>query len=290
MNMKWNFLRLTLCVGVVLASNGPVVAETDVQPDRGQSLYATDLFFKLLLDHVHACVDYNQNIPYKQDIHQLLGQLETSQYVSQTGSGDFRAKFLLAQGCIEHVLSCSQILGEITHLTGVIHMPMPAAPLCTNLEDPSLGDPLDVSIAIDEDKLLTVRSRPQMARDYLAKGGVLFVAYPKAGLEYKTLEQQNYYRRAVQQYPGVLFDTPLESDSMDPNLIGATYAFKHNSQWYVFSMKARQAGTLQEDSEWALWLGKINQPVIMARVNAVCDYLLQNQGPNLKQFILNGGK
>lgn len=290
MKMKWNFLRLALCVGAVVALNGPVAAETDLQSNKEQSLYESDLFYKLLLDQVHACVDYNQNIPNKQEIHQLLGQLETSQYVSQSGSGDFRAKFLLAQGCIEHVLSCSQIMGEITHLTGVIHMPMPAAPLCTNMEDPSLGEPLDVSIAIDDDKLLTVRSRTEMARDYLAKGGVLFVAYPKAGLQYKTVEQQKYYRRALELYPDVLFDTPLDNNSMNPNLIGATYAFKHENEWYVFSMKARQAGAPQEDSEWALWFGKISQPIIITRVNAVCDYLLQNQGPNIKQFILKGGK
>jgi hypothetical protein len=286
MNMKWIFAPMSLCASVILSMNGLTAAESSLNLQQEHSKFAPDLFFKYMLDKVHACVDYNQNIPYKEEVHQLINQLETCQYVSQTGTDDFKTKFLLAQGCIEHVLSCSHILGEITNLTGIVHMPMPAAPLCTNLEDPSLGDPLDISIAIDDDKLLTVRSRTQIARDYLAKGGILLVAYPKIGLEKKTPEQQKYYTRALEKYSDVLFDVPLECNAMDPNLIGATYAFKLNNQWCIFSMKARQAGTPQDVSEWALWFGKISQPIILTRVNTLCDFLLQNQGPDLKQFIL----
>lgn len=290
MSTKWNVLRLTLCVGAILAVGAPINAQADLQDDKEQSQFAADLYYKNLLQQVHNCVNYNQNIPNKEEIHQLINDLETSQLASQSGEGDFRAKFLIAQVCIEHVLNCSQILGEITNLTGIVHMPMPAAPLCTNLEDPSLGDALDVSIAVEEDKLLTVRSRPQMIRDYLEKGGILFVAYPKYGMAARTVEQQHYYREAVEKYSEVLFDVPLACNAMDPNLIGATYAFKRNDQWFVFSMKARQAGTPQEDSEWALWFGKINQPIILKRVNEINEYIMQNQGPNLKQFILKSGR
>lgn len=60
---------------------------------------------------------------------------------------------------------------------------MPAAPLCINLEDPLLGEPLDGSIAVDEEKRLTVRQRTQIVRDYLINGGILFSAYPKTGFE-----------------------------------------------------------------------------------------------------------
>lgn len=290
MNVKTIALRLMLSLGAALTVNMPAFSESTLQSSQEQSLYNTDFFYRDLVDQVHTCVDYNQNIPLKEEIHQLLEVLQNSQYVSEAGPGDFKAKFLLAQGCIEHVLSCSQILGKITQLTGVVHMPLPAAPLCVNLEDPALGGLLDASTLADPDKLFTVRSRPQMARDYLANGGVLFVAYPKSGIAIKTFEQRDHYFRAVEQYSTVLYDVPLETNSMDPNLIGATYAFKHENQWYIFSMKARQAGTTEGDSEWALWLGKINQPIILARVNAICEYLQNNQGPNLKQFILKGGK
>ncbi|MBA3815913.1 MAG: hypothetical protein H0X29_05235 [Parachlamydiaceae bacterium] len=286
MNKKWNILSLKVCLGAALLLISPIFAVSDLHRDKPQSLYANDLFFNHLLNQVHSCVDYNQNIGPKKEVHQLLDQLGDCQYVSQVGKGHFKTKFLLAQQCIEHVLSCSEILGEITNLVGVSHMPIPTPLLCINLGDSSLGDPLDTSIAGNEHQLLTLRPRAQMVRDYLVNGGVLFVTYPKLGFEMISLNQRSYYLSTVEKYSEVLFDTPLDCDSMDPNLMGATYAFKHNNEWYIFSMKASEAPNPDTNSEWALWLGKISQPHILERVNMISNYLLENKGPNIKQFIL----
>lgn len=273
------FATLAICLGVgIQSSYGELTAN---QPYKGCPC-RSDTFSNEIFNKVRSCVDYNKNIPNKKDIYILLSKLERSKYIAQEGNGNFPMQFVLAQGCIEHVLTCSQILGEITDLVGVIHAPMPATPLCTNLNDPLLGQPLDASIAQDQDKLLTVRSRTQNIRDYLEKGGKLFVAYPKGGLEKRTEEQQNFYLNAVNQYQESLIDTVLNCDQMNPEMTGATYIFKNQENWYAFSIKAHQAANPQENSEWALWFGKVNHPAIKARVNAVCDYLIENQGPDIR--------
>lgn len=249
--------------------------------------YATDPFCKQMIDQVRACVEYNKGITCKEDINVLLNKLEKNTFVTQQGNDDFRAPFVHAQGCFEHVLSCAQVLGQITQLMGVIHTPMPATPLCTDLNDPLLGQLLDASISQDQDKLLTVRSRSQIVRDYLSKGGKLFVAYPRGGLEKRSSDQQQFYFNALGQYPSSLVDTVLSCDQMDPDMIGATYVFKNQNQWYAFSIKARQAADPQTNSEWALWFGRLNQPLVKDRVLSIHKFLISNNGPDLRSAILS---
>src|SRR5579883_773826 len=89
-----------------------------------------DRFRKKLLENVKACIDYNKEIEGKEKIQQLLSAMEHDLKVVETGSDDLRVKYVSSQGCIEHVLACSQALGEIDQLIGVIHTPTPATPLC----------------------------------------------------------------------------------------------------------------------------------------------------------------
>lgn len=281
----WTSATLMLGASCLTMSTGALQA---TQAPQAKTLFPNvpDSFCSVMIDKVRACVDYNKDITCKDQIHALLSQLEMSTFVSQEGQDDFRAQFIHAQGCFEHVLSCSQVLGEITQLVGVIHTPMPATPLCTNLNDPLLGQLLDASIAQDEDKLLTVRSRSQIVRDYVDKGGKLFITYPIGGLEKRTTDQQQYYLDALNQYPQSLIDCILTCDQMDPEMIGATYAFKNNDKWYAFSIKARQAADPQANSEWAIWFGRIGQPLITARLIAVHKFLISNGGPDLRGAIL----
>lgn len=249
--------------------------------------YLADKFTKQLIEKIHGCVDYNNEITNKEEIHSLLKALENHKVVTQQGSNDLQIPFVTAQSCIEHVLSCSQTLGDISQIIGVIHTPMPATPLCTNLNDPGLGDLLDASIANDQDKLLTVRSRTQVVRDYLAKGGKLFVTYPKGGLEKRVPEQQRFYLEALDQYPDSLKDSVLSCDQMDPDMVGATYLFKHKNKWFAFSIKSRQANDIQNSAEWSIWFGRISHPEIKKRLIDVHTFLMTNNGPDLSGFILS---
>jgi len=214
-----------------------------------------------------------------------MNEVEKNKSILETGSDDLRVKYVASQGCIEHVLACCQALGEVDHLIGVIHTPTVATPLCIRPEGPYEGV-LDESIRHDLNKLLTVRSRAQIVREYLTKGGKLYVVYPQGGLEKRTSEQQQIYRDELERYSGSLIDWVLSCQQMDPDMIGATYLFRdQHRQVFAFSIKSRQANDIQQKSEWGIWFGPVADEVVANRVNAICDYLIANKGPDARQEV-----
>jgi len=236
----------------------------------------------LLLNRVKECIQHSSEITKKEELFSLVDALAHSGSISEMGSDDLRGKYVFTQGSIEHVLACAMVLGEVDHLVGVIHTPTPATPLCTkgdNLDDQLL----DPSIRYDLEKLLTVRSRAVIVREYLELGGKLFIAYPKGGLEKRTQQQQEVYRQELAKYADRLFDAVLSCAEIDPAMVGATYFFKDASgSTCTFSIKSNQANNPQSLSEWAMWFGKIKDPVISKRVNEILNYLEANNGPNLR--------
>ncbi|MFN0065171.1 MAG: hypothetical protein ACKVOH_02920, partial [Chlamydiales bacterium] len=240
-------------------------------------------FKSRLLDQVRECIKYNEEIDQEPPL-LLIDALEKKSYVLEQGKDDLRVKFVLSQGCIEHVLACAQTLGEITELVGMIHTPMPATPLCT---EPTEVDTalLDESMRHDLDKLLTLRFRAQIVREYLTKGGTLFCLYPKGGLEKRTIKQQEIYFQELAKYPAHLFDWVLQCEKMDPDMIGATYFFRdREGDLYTFSIKARQANDPQELFEWGLWFGLVEEQPVQRRICHIMDYLKSCGGPTYEQF------
>ena len=152
-----------------------------------------DQLMPKLDSHIRACLSYNKEIhSRKTPFFSLLQEIEKNGFVLETGSDDLRVKFVNLQGCIEHVLACSQALGEITSLIGVIHTPTVATPLCVQPDEPISDGILDESIRHDLDKLLTVRSRAQIVREYLMKGGKLYMVYPPKWTSSNALLEQHY--------------------------------------------------------------------------------------------------
>jgi hypothetical protein len=237
-----------------------------------------------IIDQVRKCVAYNPNISNKKEIHLLLDELETKGVSIHKGSDELRVKFVTVQGCLEHVLTCMQSSNEIHGLTGIIHTPNPATPLCTK-PDPLDTELLDASIRKDLNKLLTVHSRAQIVRDYLLQGGKLHVVYPLGGLEKRTQEQQVIYKEELVKFPHSLFETVLSTSKMDPDQVGATYFFRNDlNQVFVFSIKSRQANDPQDLSEWGIWIGSIEEPKINQRIQEIFSYLKTNGGPELDHF------
>lgn len=184
---------------------------------------------------------------------------------------DVRPSFVALQGMIEQLLA-SEIGGQIKSTSGVIHTPMPATPLCTRgsisleLVDPAIeNDPL---------RLFTVKARTTIVRDYLFKGGKLYIAYPHSGLEKRTDEQIAIYQQELKNYPEKLFDLPLQCDEIPADLIGATYLFKDQTdKTYVFAIRMTQAKDPQSKGQFGLWFGPIDHPAIQARIQAVSKFL-----------------
>lgn len=199
----------------------------------------------------------------------LWGDLFRQGVVEKQGlDQEFRPLFVTLQGVIEQVLT-NELGRSVKSVTGVIHTPLPATPLCTRGEiSPEL---VDASIAQDPARLLTVHTRVKILRDYLEKGGRLYVAYPKEGFSQRTLEQQAVYLEELARYPAQLLDWPLKCESLPEDLIGATYFFEDAHQRsFIFGIKMRQAKEPQ-DGSFALWFGSCEHASIGERVRDVAD-------------------
>ena len=48
---------------------------------------------------------------------------------------------------------------------------------------------IDPAILNDPERLLTVKKRPEIIRDYLQEGGILYTVFPKKGREARSSEQ-----------------------------------------------------------------------------------------------------
>lgn len=216
-----------------------------------------------------------------EDISRLFETLAQDGVVEVNGTDkDVRPPFVTLQGVIEHVLA-TELQNEVRSLKGVIHTPMPATPLCTKGEiSRELVDP---SIENDPARLFTVKARTTILRDYLFKGGDLYVVYPKEGLAQRTEEQRAKYLEELMNHPTHLFDTPLDCDQIPNDLIGATYLFEDRlGNKYVFAIKMTQAKDPQDMGNFGLWFGPIDHPAIQKRLEAVSTFLEQNGSDALK--------
>lgn len=235
---------------------------------------AIDPFCSSFCDLIRTCIDQNANFPTPSQMKEAVDSLEKEGIFEEIGNDDLRLKFVGLQGCIEHLLACLLTLGDIADLSGIIHTPMPATPLCTKV-DPIDQTLLDESIRNDHTKLFTVQSRALILREYLKKGGKLYVVYPQGGLEKRTPEQQTIYHALLHQYPDSLFDCPLPTDHIDPSQVGASYFFSTPSgKTYLFSIRATQVNDPKEQFTWGLWLGPVEQPCIEKRIDALFNDLL----------------
>lgn len=194
---------------------------------------------------------------------------------------DVRPYFVAIQGLVEHVLA-SELQKNVKALTGVIHTPMPATPLCSKGEISK--ELIDPSIESDPPRLFTVKVRTTIVRDYLFKGADLYIVYPKGGYDKRTEEQQKIYKQELANYPKHLFDVPLNCESIPNELIGATYFFQDKfGNKFVFAIKMTQAKDPQDIGNFGLWFGSIHHPDIQERLQAVSGYLEQNDTNILKQ-------
>ncbi|NNM44168.1 MAG: hypothetical protein HKM07_07485 [Chlamydiae bacterium] len=247
-------------------------------------------FSKKFFSNLRSSIEFTSNIPQKDQIYQILSTLETEHCALETGSDDLRVKFVHLQGCIEHMLACFQALGDIEELIGVIHTPMPATPVCIQ-PGGDISDILDESIRYNSDKLLTVRSRAQIVREYLLKGGKLLIAYPQGGLEKRSEAQQKTYLNELAHFSGKLLESVLSTDKIAEEMVGATYLFRNSDkQVFAFSIKSRQANDIRSQDEWGIWFGSIHEKEVQKRINHIFDYLTNNGAPDIRKEILAPSK
>lgn len=216
------------------------------------------------------------NTPFQESICQLLDTLSVTSMVIREGSdADQRPLFVNAQADFERAIVYWLKTKQIAGCTCVIHTPAPATPLCTKGEiTHGLVDP---AIQNDPQRLLTVKKRPEIIRDYLQEGGILYTAFPKKGRGARSEEQLAILEGLVESHPDHLHVAPLNCDAIPQTLIGATYLISLNdSSSYVLSLRSYQANSPTDD-KWGIWFGSLDNAAVENRFQAVKAFL-ENQG------------
>jgi hypothetical protein len=240
-----------------------------------------------LIQHIHSkvmqTIENSDNVPglkseefnsLKIGIAQRWNELVEKGVLEVTATDkDVRPYFVALQGIVEHVLS-HELNKSVKSLTGVIHTPMPATPLCT--EGNVSIELVDSSIAEDPLRLFTVKARTTIIRDYLFQGGDLYIVYPKEGITKRNDSQQQIYKKELESYPSHLFDRPLDCASIDNDLIGAFYLFKSaEGKVFAFAIKMTQANSPQDLGSFGLWFGEVNKSPVNDRISNVLHNILK---------------
>lgn len=283
--------RIVSCIYLLLASTilsqGLVSSEKNLS-NESQVIHAS--LNEILSSKISELIEHTHHVPgltieefanIRENVSDAWKKLAQEGVLEVTGTDkEVRPSFVALQGIVEYVLS-TELQHHIQTLDGFIHTPMPATPLCTKGE--ISRELVDSSIEMDPHRLLTVKARAAIIRDYLFQGGNLYIVYPQSGLLKRTSEQQQIYKNELTNYPEHLFDTPLNLDSIPLNLIGATYFFKDQSDnLFVFGVKMTQANNPQDTGSFGLWFGSIDQPAIRERVSSLAQFFESNGCPLFK--------
>lgn len=249
------------------------------------ALFFQDPTVQIIDSKVHEVVEHALEIPglnsdefpyLREEIKNHWNEL-VSEGVLQVKASDRETRpiFVALQAVIEHVLS-TELNQSLSSVTGVIHTPMPATPLCMKeTVSPELIDP---SLEKDPLRLFTVKARARTVRDFLYKGGRLYVVYPKNGFDKRTEIQRNVYLKELTLYPYHLFDRPLNCEEIDRDLIGAFYLLtNHKGKTFAFAIQMTQANDPQEIGTFGLWFGEVDHPAVKGRLDAVLDFI-QSKG------------
>lgn len=236
-----------------------------------------DPFIQNIYEKVMQTINNADQVPgYNSTIYNTLktglsekwGKLVETGLLEERGTdADIRPYFVSLQGIIEHVLA-SELKKSVSSLTGVIHTPAPATPLCTIGE--VSAELVDKAVVEDPLRLFTVKARSTILRDYLFQGGELYVVYPSKGLEVRNGEQKKIYATELEKYPTRLFNRPLTCDAIANDKVGAFYLFKNNEgKLFAFAIKMTQANATQPQGDFALWFGEYNNSAIKERITEI---------------------
>jgi hypothetical protein len=284
-------------IGLLLLIGGVFLTSVDLYASEKESVQKKEMVESNLSAVMHSkvldTIKFSQDIPglkseefsaLRNEISKTWDTLINNGVLEVSGPDkDIRPYFVALQGVVEHVLA-SELQKEVTALIGVIHTPMPATPLCSTGDiSKELVDP---SIESEPSCLFTVKARTTIIRDYLFKGGDLYVVYPKDGLKKRTEEQQKIYQNELANYPTHLFDVPLDCENIFTDLIGATYLFQDQlGKTFIFAIKMTQAKDPKDIGNFGLWFGSIDHPSIQDRIRAVSNYMEQSGSSVLKAAI-----
>ncbi len=161
----------------------------------------------------------------------------------------------------------------------IIHTPLIATPLVTN-------DEVSKTLVSSEIQN-TALARAKIMREYLAKGGLLVVAYQsnlREGKSGRTQDQIAIFEALKQQYPKQVVEFPIDvnhfpNGSFPRENIGATYLTQMPSGNIVeMTNLGVQINGSREDAMWGVWLQERNDPqtAVNSRLTSSFQFLFAN--------------
>ncbi|MDP1879607.1 MAG: hypothetical protein Q8K60_01545 [Parachlamydiaceae bacterium] len=233
-----------------------------------------DPFIESIHKKVTDVIDHSQNYPglnsaefdiLKPGLKNYWNTLVENGVVIETNAADrdVRPYFVTLQGIIEQVLA-NELGQEISSLTGVIHTAEPATPLCLegspSKKDESFSETMHPSVENDPLRSFTVHARKIIVRDFLFKGGTLYIAYPQNGINKRNETQQSIYNQELINYPKNLFNRPLNCEAIENDLTGAFYLFKSpEGKTYGFALKITQANNPLDSANVGFWFAELTK-------------------------------
>lgn len=276
-----NLLSLSL---TLIALQEPNMEPTSIPPAAAQTagLPAQPSFVNDIHQQVIHTIEQSRSFPGYSD--ELFAQLKPrliqlwnellQKGVLEVSHADkeVRPYFVTLQAIVEQVLSQNLNQGVVS-LTGVIHTPQPATPLCTK-EEALSPDLVSASIAQDPARLATVKGRATIVRDFLRRGGSLYIAYSAKGLLERKQDQQETYHNELKNYRDTLHDHPLKTDTIPVELHGALYFFEsRQGENLVFAIKMTQAKNPEDAGHFGLWMGPASHPAVQERTLRVMEFV-----------------
>ncbi len=219
----------------------------------------------------------------KTEMLKVLGELQMDNLYIREG-GDLRAPIVGLQQIFEHAIK-NLIVSDRLKFQGVIHTPLPATPLCTQVDQADLSNVMAPSLLSDPDKTLTVKNRALTVRELLTLPDTrLYVVYSKGGLEERDIDSQQVFKSEINKNPNTLIGIEL-SGKINPDRVGATYILiTPNGGTCAFCIDAQQAN--QEIVEkWGIYCGSLDDETIKKRVNLTFDDIMQRGKPDVKEKI-----
>ncbi|MGI9275147.1 MAG: hypothetical protein ACR2PT_09935 [Endozoicomonas sp.] len=165
---------------------------------------------------------------------------------------------------------------QVSQATAIIHTRKPSTPLC-NPPGKALPETLNLSMREDMKRRKTIEDRTITLRRMARQGPPmdLYVAYIRDGLQKRSSNEQEIYRREVNDEANTsLHDSPMTCTEMPDEIVGASYVIttKRGNTLY-FGNNGIQAIDGSGSNLWRYWFGGLREAPVNERYKEVLKYL-----------------
>ncbi len=165
---------------------------------------------------------------------------------------------------------------QVNQVAAIIHTRKPTTPLC-NPPGVALSQTLSPDMQCDSKRCKTIEDRTITLRNIARHGPPmdLYIAYLPDGLEKRSQQEQDIYKRVVSDEENQsLHDEMLSCTDMPDEIVGASYLLKtRRGNTLYFANNGTQAIDGKGDTHWRYWFGNLKDSAVRLRYKKVFQYL-----------------